>query len=263
LPRNISRVLDAATVALLGVLFVALIEAVNGGIGFIPKYTLGGLATLLVLAALYYGEHLPILDDYKRDEHTIMAVIVVGLAVFFALVVDELDWVPADIGVVKSVQNEVVHWMDRWQLIGFEFGFILLMFCTLSYILWSHIVPGSRAVDVGLLPLGTRHHIIGLVAGLVVVLVIAGGLAALNQPKEPYGMRQRQFDTLDEEQQLAMADEADDDFTFIEIPFLVFVALFPASIVYYVTREASLAMEGGKESRPKTHPMPGSESVTT
>jgi hypothetical protein len=188
---------------------------------------------------------------------------VIGLVVFLAAVVREANWVPADLSPVKTVQNEAVQWMDRWQLIGFEFGFILLMFSTLSYILWSHIVPGSRTVDASLPPLGTRHHLIGGLVGLVVLVIVAGGLAMLNQPAEPYGMRQRQFDTLGEEQQAEIADEANDDFVFIEIPFLIFVGLFPASIVYFVTREAALAMEGNRNARSIPQAVPGSESVTT
>jgi hypothetical protein len=112
-------------------------------------------------------------------------------------------------------------------------------------------------------PLGTRHHIIGALVGLVILVIVAGGLAVLNQPKEPYGMRQRQFDTLDEEQQGQMADDATDDFRYIEIPFLIFLGLFPGSIVYYVAREASLAMEGGNKTQPMPQAIPGSGSVAT
>ena len=263
LPVGTRRWLDMAVLAIIAMLFVAIIEFINDGIDFIPVYVLGGLALLLLLALLYIGENLPILEDYSRREHVIIGGMLVTLAVFFAVIVREVGWVPADVSPVKTVQNEVVEWLDKWQLIGFEYGFILLMFSTLSYILWSHIVPGSRLVDASLPPLGSRHHLIGLFLGLVVVVVVAGGLASMNQPSEPFGMRQRQFDTLSEEQQLAMADEADEDFIFIEIPFLIFVGLFPASIVYYVGREVSLAMEGGQTSRPVAQAMPGSESVTT
>jgi hypothetical protein len=229
----------------------------------IPVYVLGGLATLLVLAAFYFGDNLPILDDYERNEHGIMSAFVIAIVIFLALIVREADWVPADLSPVKTVQGEAVQWMDHWQLIGFEFGFILLMFSTLFYILWSHIVPGTRAIDRSLPPLEMRHHITGAIVGLVLLLIVAGGLAVLNQPAEPYGMRQRQFDTLSEEQQGQMADDATDDFRYIEIPFLIFLGLFPASIVYYVTREASLAMEGGKNTQSMPQAVPGSGSVAT
>jgi hypothetical protein len=142
------------------------------------------------------------------------------------------------------------------EIFGYEYGFILLLGSTLTYILWSHIMPRRVDAELKLVPLTITHHVIGVVLGLVVVAAITVVVAGLVEPEAPYGFSDRRWTQLQracdrgserfcEDIELAKS-EAEDDFVNVQIPFLAFVSLFPGTVVYILTRELAAAFLSSK-----------------
>ncbi len=144
-----------------------------------------------------------------------------------------------------GILGGVVCLFQPFHIVGYRYGFILLLGSTLFFILWSHILPKSARLDIDLPKLTSLQHGIGLVAGAVVLIVLVAGAASVNAPREPYGERQRLWDRMSAEEQAAVATAATQDFSGIEVPFLIVLNLFPAALVYFIVREAAGAFVTG------------------
>jgi hypothetical protein len=125
-----------------------------------------------------------------------------------------------------------------WSFVFYRYGFVLLLASTLSFILWSHIMPPRADYNARVSPLTSTQQIVGLVAGLIVVALLVTSLMNLNGPKPPYGLRERVFNSYDEERKAQVAADATQVFQSVETPFLFFLSAFPAIIIYFVAREA-------------------------
>ncbi|MEP6985785.1 MAG: hypothetical protein ABI970_09315 [Chloroflexota bacterium] len=126
-----------------------------------------------------------------------------------------------------------------FSIVPYRYGFLLLLIATLSFILWSHVVPAGARLTFGLPPLGTRQHIVGAVAALVVIVVMSLGIISFNAPKEPYGIRDRVWNSYSADRKAETAAAATADFSGVEIPFIIILSLFPAAIVYFAAREVT------------------------
>jgi hypothetical protein len=124
-----------------------------------------------------------------------------------------------------------------FSIVPYRYGFLLLLLATLAFILWSHVVPAGARLTFGLPPLNGRQHLIGGIAALVVIVVMSVGLISLNAPKEPYGIRDRVWNSYSDERKAEVAAAATSDFSSVEIPFIILLSLFPAAVVYYAARE--------------------------
>lgn len=172
---------------------------------------------LIVIVARYYNGRVP-----NRAHAPIVNVFMLGILV----------------GVFLLFQS--IH------MVGYRYGFLLLLGATLGFILWSHVVPKSARFDAALPKLTTVQHVIGLVAaGIVLIVLVAAGMNA-NAPKEPYGVRPRQWDRYDEAQKAEVIERVTADFNNVEVPFLFLFNLFPAALIYFAVREASGAFVGGQ-----------------
>jgi len=138
---------------------------------------------------------------------------------------------------VLGILVGVICLFQSWTIVPYRYGFLLLLGSTLGFILWSHVVPASARTDKNLPPLGSKQHPIAGIAGLVVVILLTYSAASTNAPVEPYGVRQRLWDTYDDARRMEIADAALGSFRNVELPFLIVFNLFPASLVYFVLRE--------------------------
>jgi hypothetical protein len=171
---------------------------------------------LIVLVAIRFNGKVPG-RSYRGVEYTAIAGILVGVICLF----------------------------QPWTIVPYRYGFLLLLGSTLGFILWSHVVPASARADENLPSLSSKAHIIAGIAGLLVIVALTWSAASLNAPVEPYGVRQRLWDTYDEARKAEIANAALSSFYNVELPFLVVFNLFPASLVYFVLRE--LVAERRKE----------------
>lgn len=136
---------------------------------------------------------------------------------------------------------------NPWSFVPYRYGFLLLLVSTLAFILWSHVAP-PRAAAVP--PLTRQQMIAGLVVGLVVLVALTAAAVSVNGPAEPYGLRERVWNSYTPERQAEVAEAAIQQFNTVEMPFLVIFNLFPAALAFLVVRE----LVGGARRREPVSP---------
>ncbi|UCH27024.1 MAG: hypothetical protein JSV66_05110 [Trueperaceae bacterium] len=139
---------------------------------------------------------------------------------------------------ILGIVAGIVFLFQSWSMTPYRYGFTLLLLSTLSFILWSHIVPRSAKDDASLPAFTRRATTVAVVSGLMVAGILFTGLSQGARPEEPYGMRQRRWDFLDEQQQADIAITARNDYRRVTLPFLTLYSLFPALVVFFVLRES-------------------------
>lgn len=115
-------------------------------------------------------------------------------------------------------------------------GFLLLVLSLLAWFTWGRITTLDQVK--GQPGIGLTQNIIGAVAGLIVVALLAAGAISVNAPVEPYGVRQRVWNSYDDAKKADIAAAAQTDFQSVELPFLVVFNLFPGLLVFFIVREA-------------------------
>jgi hypothetical protein len=163
---------------------------------------------LIFIVALRYNGKIPS-RTYKGVEYVIMAGILFGVVCLF----------------------------QPFSFVPYRYGFLLLLGSTLSFILWSHIVGGNVQLEAALPPLSARANVIGLIGAVVVVMLLTYSIVSVNQPKPPYGIRERVWNSYDDARKATVAAEALSNFNSVELPFLVVFSLLPAALMFFVVRE--------------------------
>ena len=65
-----------------------------------------------------------------------------------------VEWI-----IIAGIVLGIVGMFQPWSFAGYRFGFLLLFFSTLSFILWSHVVPkGAYADHLESVPIGEFEH---------------------------------------------------------------------------------------------------------
>jgi hypothetical protein len=149
--------------------------------------------------------------------------------------------------IIGGIIFGVVCLFNPWNLVPYRYGFILLLGSTLAFILWSHVMPARTDYDSAIPRLTTAQHVVGLAAGLLVLAALTLSAISANGPKPPYGLRERVWNSYDAERQAEVAAEAEQQFSSVEMPFLVVFNLFPAAAVYMIARE----LVGGRKRVPE------------
>lgn len=145
---------------------------------------------------------------------------------------------PIELTIIAGILIGIFCLFQPWQLIGYEYGFLLLLASTIGFIMWSHIVPQSAANGKDLAPFELWHHAVALIAALLVLGVFAYNFTQNEKPVAPYGYTQRQWDRgLRPERKAEIIKEAEDTYNTYEVPFLIFISIGPALPVYFFLRE--------------------------
>ncbi len=225
-----------------------------------PIKRLGGIAIVLFAFALIF----PIISSAIFSEDTRKGVFInaipffsafIGIILLFALLIVLMakrynGKVPArchsaiERTLVIGILFGVFFLFQPFSIVPYRYGFLLVLAATLSFILWSHVVPAGARLTEGLPALGTRQHLIGGIAALVVVVIMSAGIISLNAPKEPFGIRDRVWKSYSDDRKAEVAAAATADFNSVETPFIILFSLFPAAVVYFAAREV------GAEPRP-------------
>ncbi len=158
---------------------------------------------------------------------------------------------PLELTIITGILLGIFCLFQPWQLIGYEYGFLLLLASTIGFIMWSHIVPQSAANGKDLAPFELWHHAVAAIVALVVLSALAYNFTQNEKPVAPYGYTQRQWDKgLRPERKAEIIKEAEHDYDNYEVPFLIFISIGPALPIYFFLREI-LASVASKENRAK------------
>jgi len=218
-----------------------------------PIKRLGGIALILFAFAIIF----PIIGNAIFSEETRKGVFINAIPFFSAFIGILLLFVLVIVLVAKRYNGKVplrchsaiertlvigilagvVFLFQPFSIVPYRYGFLLLLVSTLSFILWSHVVPAGARLTFGLPQLGGRQHLIGGIAALIVIVVMSAGIISMNSPKEPYGVRDRVWKSYSDDRKAEVAAAATSDFSSVETPFIILFSLFPAAVVYFATRE--------------------------
>lgn len=240
---------------------------------FTPIKWLGGIAILLFLFAYGFANVAPSLVSEQVRNGVLFHAIpffaaFVGILLLFILLIVLValrfngkipgrTYKGMEYVIIGGIIFGVICLFNPWSLVPYRYGFLLLLGSTLAFILWSHVVPPRTDYDATIPRLTTAQHVIGLAGGLLVLVTLTLAAISANAPQPPYGLRERVWNSYNEERQAEVAAEAEQQFTSVEMPFLVVFNLFPAAAVYMVVRE----LAGGRKTAPETVYEPAAASA--
>jgi hypothetical protein len=225
-----------------------------------PIKWLGGIAVLLFAFALVFDPLTQGLSEDARKSVLLHAVpffaTFVGILLLFILVIALVairfngkvpgrSYQGIEYTIIAGILVGVVCLFQPWSFVPYRYGFLLLLGSTLSFILWSHVMPPRADFDAQFPALTNVQHVVGAVAGVIVVVLLMTSLINLNGPKPPYGLRDRVYNSYDDTRKAQVAADATQEFQSVEIPFLIFFSAFPGVLIYFVARE----VVGGRRSR--------------
>ena len=167
------------------------------------------------------------------------------LGVRFHLLVPNRTHRAVEFTIIGSILLSIIALFQPFQLAPYTYGLSLLLFSVLTFIVWSHVAPKSSREDSKLPRFTSRATTTALIAGFIVAAIVFGSFAATSVPREPYGIRQRVWNTLDEEKKGEAAKDAINTYRTSTMPFFVLYGLMPGLVIFFLTRE----LVTGKTSR--------------
>lgn len=144
---------------------------------------------------------------------------------------------PIELMAIAGILCGVVFLFQPFFFVSYRYGFLLVLASVLLFILWSHVVPKNAKADASLPPFTSMQQIIAAVVALIVLFVLASSAIAANQPVEPYGVRQRLWNTYDDARKAEIADATLSQFNNVDRWFLIILNLFPAGLMFFAVRE--------------------------
>jgi uncharacterized membrane protein len=235
-----------------------------------PVRILGGSALIALIIALVF----PVIRDGISDERTRNGVLMQAVpffAVFAAILllyillgyiiayrfngkVPNRTYKGVENTLVIGILVGVVLLFQPIDFVGYRYGFLLVLASLLAFILWSHVVGRIRRADLELSRFTTGQQIAGGVAFVVIAALLSGVILQANAPREPFGVRERVWNTYDEAEKAVVRDQALATFSNVEVPFVILFSLVPAALFFFIVREvvASLGRESQTASSPLT-----------
>ncbi|MBL8154450.1 MAG: hypothetical protein JNM70_09715 [Anaerolineae bacterium] len=226
-----------------------------------PVKWLGGIALVMFILAYVFGTWVPgIVAEETRNSVLFHAIpfffAFVGVLLLYILLIvlaarrfngkiPGRTYKAMEYLIIGGIVFGTVCLFNPWSFIPYRYGFLVLLFSTLGFILWSHIVGPRADYDDSIAPLTRSQHLIGAVAAVVLMVALNAAAIGSNAPSEPYGIRQRVWNTYDDARKAQIADEAIRSFNQVEMPFLILFNLFPGAAVYLIGRE----LVGGERRR--------------
>jgi hypothetical protein len=220
---------------------------------FGPIKWLGGIAIVLFILSFVFGNIImPALPEATRNSVLTHAVpffaAFVGILLLFILLIvlvalrfngkiPNLTYENIEKLIVAGILFGVICLFNPWSFVPYRYGFGLLLISTLAFILWSHVAPPRAAFEETVEPISTVGHVAGVVIGLALMVLVITSAVATNEPRAPYGIRERVWNSYSEERRAEIATAATTDFNQVELPFLVLFSLFPGAAGYLFGRE--------------------------
>ncbi len=143
---------------------------------------------------------------------------------------------PIEMIIILGILLGVVGLFQPWQALGYEYGFLLLLFSALGFTMWSHIVP--RLDKTALPPLDVRAHVVGLVVAILLAAPVTLALDNATRPTPPYGINPTLWSKLYEGKEkgdVLKAEKEDNHRTML--PVFILVGAMVGGIGYVFARE--------------------------
>lgn len=177
--------------------------------------------------------------------------VIVLLMIRFGGHVPHRVYAPVDRVITIGILAGIFFLFQPFWYVAYRYGFLVLLAATLLFIVWSHVIPRGPKADRHLPPISRQATVIGLAAAAVVFVVLLIGAAQFNQPTEPYGIRQRLWNSYDEAQRTTIAEQAQQEYNQQIVPFLLILNLGPAALVFFSLRGVIDGWQTRKISAPK------------
>ncbi len=214
---------------------------------------LGGTAIIALIVCLLSPSLIQSLDEDVQEQVLVQAIpffsafvailmtyilIIVLLMIRFTGKIPHRIYRPVDMLITIGIISGIVCLFQPFIFVAFRYGFQLLLLSTLLFIVWSHIVPRKAKVD-ALLPVVSRvATIAGAIAAIAVFATLFLTTLEVNKPVEPYGIRQRLWNSYDDTQKAQIAADKENEYNTQIVPFLAVLSLWPAALVFFSVRGA-------------------------
>lgn len=213
----------------------------------------GGTAIIALIISLLSPSLIQSLDEEIRNQVLIQAIpffsafvailmtyilIIVLLMIRFTGKVPHRIYQPVDRLITIGIIGGIVCLFQPFFFVAFRYGFQLLLLSTLLFIVWSHIVPRKAKADALLPAVSRMATVIGAVAAVAVFAALLLTTLEMNKPVEPYGIRQRLWNSYDDTQKAQIAEQKETEYNTEIVPFLVVLSLWPAALVFFSVRGA-------------------------
>jgi hypothetical protein len=159
-----------------------------------------------------------------------------------------------EIVLIVGILFGVISLFQSVSFVFYRYGFQIVLLSLLGFIFWSHIVPKTAKQGKSMAAFRQSSTIIGAVAGVIAVVVLSALLISAAQPQEPYGERQRVWNTYDDARKAEIAAAAQAEFTSVEVPFLIVVSMLPGAIAFFIVREIAAGASRREEENTVSRP---------
>jgi lysylphosphatidylglycerol synthetase-like protein (DUF2156 family) len=158
---------------------------------------------------------------------------------------------PIEFLLIAGILLGVAGLFQGWKLFMYEFGFLVVLFSLLAFMIWSHLTPMPVRQSRALPPLSRTAHLIGIAAALLVWATVTVYTISDNKPQEPYGFGKTLWDFKSDEEKAQIKSDADSEYQNAKIPVFALMSLLPAGLVYFGVREIAAA----RQPRPNIPPV--------
>jgi len=212
---------------------------------------LGGTAIIALIISLLAPTLIQSLDENTRDQVLIQSIpffsafvailmtyilIIALLMIRFTGKIPHRIYRPVDMLITIGIIGGIVCLFQPFIFVAFRYGFQLLLLSTLLFIVWSHIVPRKAKQD-ALMPAVSRiATMVGVIAAVAVYALFFLTMVEANKLVEPYGIRQRLWNSYDDTQKAQIAEQVQAEYSTQIVPFLVVFCLWPAAFVFFGVR---------------------------
>ncbi len=212
---------------------------------------LGGTAIIALIISLLAPTLIQSLDENIRDQVLIQSIpffsafvailmtyilIIALLMIRFTGKIPHRIYRPVDMLITIGIIGGIVCLFQPFVFVAFRYGFQLLLLSTLLFIVWSHIVPRKAKQDALAPAVSRMATVIGAIAAVAVYALFFLTMVEANKPVEPYGIRQRLWNSYDDTQKAQIAEQVQVEYSTQIVPFLVVFCLWPAAFVFFGVR---------------------------
>jgi magnesium-transporting ATPase (P-type) len=217
------------------------------------------IAIVIVLAfGGLFGLYTDTLPEAKQQEVLIKAIPFVAIFVAIVLVficlvvvvavglegkVPLRSYRPIEYLLIAGIILGVIGLFQGWKLFVYQFGFLVVLFSLLMFMIWSHLTPMPLRQSRAMPPISRTAHLIGITVALLVWALVTVYAISDNKPQSPYGLSPTLWAYKSDEEKAQIKSDADSQYQNYQIPGFAVMSLLPGALVYFSVREVAAAFQ--------------------